>query len=778
MASQRLAMVLSISTIRAQNIFFAHRQCVHRIGSQLIMIVEVFVAKDQPHQPLIDQLFLGVLNITLMTVIFKTVCQLGTNLRTQLNFSQKQAASSVAIEEASRKISRDQPEICMQVCQRTKLISWALRKQIGAKLLQEMAGLPAAAFQRSTMPTSRFLTFLLLLVAVSSPLAAQFADPISRRIPPLGIELKAEQRAQLQSAYDRRAKEWASMTPEPVSLKAVRLALAHGEFYNPKDVQKALRLLELPPETFRDRRPGLRVGQVVSRIDDSVQPYGLEISEGLDPSKPVPLFVWLHGRGDKVTDLHFIDQRLRAPGKIKVPDAIVLHPFGRQCIGWKHAGEIDVLDTMAEVQRHFNIDPARIVLMGFSMGGAGAWHIGAHHTDRFVAVSPGAGFAETREYNRLTPDQFPASYVQKLWGLYDTPNYVRNLFNLPVVAYSGENDKQIQAARVMERAFKTEGRILPHLIGPDTGHKYHPDTLAELLQRMKRAAATGQRRPQNLMLQTRTLRYARMHWLQVTRLHRHWEDSRVDIRMDDYGNLTITTRNVEAFEVAPFENPARRFRVKVDGRKIGDDHAGRVALIRTAAGWAVGTPPEGLVKRPGLQGPVDDAFLSPFELHAPAKADAWAEFELAHFVSRWRALFRGELRVKRDAVPDPGKHQVFWGTPENHPRLARLIEPLPVEWDADTLKVNGKTWDADHHRLVMIYPHPDHRDRYLVINSGITFREDHDRTNSQQNPKLPDWAVIDIRQKPDGAAPGKIVDAGFFDERWQFERSDTLPSTD
>jgi hypothetical protein len=30
--------------------------------------------------------------------------------------------------------------------------------------------------------------------------------------------------------------------------------------------------------------------------------------------------------------------------------------------------------------------------------------------------------------------------------------------------------------------------------------------------------------------------------------------------------------------------------------------------------------------------------------------------------------------------------------------------------------------------------------------------------------------VIDIRTPPDGKQPGKIVDAGFFDENWQFQK--------
>ncbi len=94
-------------------------------------------------------------------------------------------------------------------------------------------------------------------------------------------------------------------------------------------------------------------------------------------------------------------------------------------------------------------------------------------------LSPGAGFAETRRYQNLSPDKYPADYVQKLWGVYDVPDYTRNLFNLPVIAYSGENDKQIQAARVMEEAYQAEGRQLEHLIGPGMGHKYHPQVLKD-----------------------------------------------------------------------------------------------------------------------------------------------------------------------------------------------------------------------------------------------------------------------------------------------------------
>ncbi len=60
----------------------------------------------------------------------------------------------------------------------------------------------------------------------------------------------------------------------------------------------------------------------------------------------------------------------------------------------------------------------------------------------------------------------------------------------------------------------------------------------------------------------------------------------------------------------------------------------------------------------------------------------------------------------------------------------------------------------------------------MVINSGLTFREASDRTNSLQNPKLPDWAVIDLAKDPDGEAPGGIAAAGFFTESWELAAED------
>ncbi len=68
---------------------------------------------------------------------------------------------------------------------------------------------------------------------------------------------------------------------------------------------------------------------------------------------------------------------------------------------------------------------------------------------------------------------------------------------------------------------------------------------------------------------------------------------------------------------------------------------------------------------------------------------------------------------------------------------------------------------------VLIYPNPLNPKRYVVLNSGFTFREYDYLNNARQVPKLPDYAVVDVNVPVSSRALGGIVAAGFFDEQWK-----------
>ncbi len=648
-------------------------------------------------------------------------------------------------------------------------------------------------------------TILALLAATTAPALDPIA-PIVRILPPEegAVALPPELRDPLEKRVSSLSEQIRKIERDPhaadaaVLVKAVDFALRNGEFYSDKEFPRAATMLDLADERLRalgrkGQRPWLKQrGLVVrgyrSQIDQSYQPYGLEIPESLDLSRPVPLLVWLRGRGDKATDLHFLEQcrtRSQAFGGFykEQAEAIVLHPFGRHCVGWKHAGEIDVFEAIEAVMADYSIDPDRIILAGFSMGGAGAWHIGAHYRDRFCGVHAGAGFAETKEYNRLTPDKYPAVHEQTLWKVYDVPEYAANFLNGPLLAYSGEKDKQKAAADLMARELAKVGHELRHVVAPDTEHKYTAEAVAEIGEWLSETWRTGRQRPaRTIRWQTPTLRYGGYDWLRLTGLEAHWTTASAKAEWDREKKLiTLDLAGVTAFEIAP--GPGHRLagtKIEIGGDTLTAASSGSPAttlsLVRRDGRWTWGQPDPGS-KRPGLQGPIDDAFLSRFVVVPPdrvpsdPKTARWTAFELDHFRSRWRTLMRGELPEKRadqiDAEDIADANLVLWGDPESNPLIAKIAAKLPVVWQGGSFTLRGETYPRGEHVPVLVFPNPLNPDRYVVLNSGLTFREGHDRTNSQQNPKLPDWAVIGLDRDPDALSPGRVVAAGFFDKSWK-----------
>jgi hypothetical protein len=133
--------------------------------------------------------------------------------------------------------------------------------------------------------------------------------------------------------------------------------------------------------------------------------------------------------------------------------------------------------------------------------------------------------------------------------------------------------------------------------------------------------------------------------------------------------------------------------------------------------------------------------------------------------------FRGEARLRDDvAVTEDdivANNLLLWGDPGSNKLLARIADKLPIRWDAQNLRVGARSYPAAHHVPVLIYPNPLNPKRYVVLNSGFTFREYDYLNNARQTPKLPDYAIVDVDTPASSRAPSGIVHAGFFGEQWE-----------
>jgi dienelactone hydrolase len=478
-----------------------------------------------------------------------------------------------------------------------------------------------------------------------------------------------------------------------------------------------------------------------SRIDDSVQPYRLSIPAQYDPAKPARLDVVLHGRDARLTEARFLAV---ADSAKPLPDTqtwIELEVMGRGNNAYRWAGETDVMEALASVRKQYNIDADRILLRGFSMGGAGTWHIGLHYPSLWAGIEAGAGFTETIRYAKVAN---PKPWERDAMRIYDAVDYAPNTMNVPTVGYGGEIDPQLQASKNIQEAL--EGLALKpnaiFLIGPQTPHRWHPDKKAEsevfLTKNLPR------RMPEPFPFVTFTPRYGAI-W--------NWHIAALD-KTYARAELSGTRTNVRTSNIAELELDAPAT-VTIDGQSLTGQ-----AFVKEMNRWSVRKSKPMLRKRAGLQGPIDDAFMDRFLVvsDAPSK-------RLDTFAANWDKFFRGSLR--RKASKDVSKadmadsHLILFGTPAGNKLIAKIVKLLPVRWTESEIQIKGQTFDARTHTLALIQPNPLQPSKYVVLNSGHTFsRADLEGTNALLYPRLGDWAVIET-------ATGKTAAAGFFDENWR-----------
>ena len=157
-----------------------------------------------------------------------------------------------------------------------------------------------------------------------------------RRIPELGIPVPDDRAASMRSSLADLQKKIAqvnsgsdesakALLPDVMIFeRAVRCALDYQEFFDVKEfdkadallaegIKRADQLLAGKPEWITQK--GLVVRGYISRIDQTVQPYGLVIppTYAIDHSVPSRCDIWFHGRGEKLSEVNFLWDRMKNP---------------------------------------------------------------------------------------------------------------------------------------------------------------------------------------------------------------------------------------------------------------------------------------------------------------------------------------------------------------------------------------------------------------------------------------------------------------------------------
>lgn len=652
--------------------------------------------------------------------------------------------------------------------------------------------------------TTALLCFCVAACAITQSASAQTAYPSAK-----ALKISEKDRATITKKLDQLNRAVAKLkagkkhdrpliADVEIFAKAAEWILRHGEFFRKNYARLTINALNTGLKRAQEladgkpswlRRPGSSIRGYYSRVDGSVQPYALSLPQGVDPKSGDrwPLHVKLHGRGSTLNEVSFI-ARHEGRALPKGQNWVQLDVFGRVNNAYRFSGETDVFEAMADLNRAVRIDSKRITLHGFSMGGAGAWHLGLHYPSKWSSVGPGAGFVDFYKYQKQTTKRPPHQHA--VLGIYDAIDYALNAYNVPVCTYGGELDKQLVASTQVVDKAKKLGIDIKLIIGKGAGHKFTPKGFREFMDfhlaksKQGRAPFPGR---DSIRFTTRTLKYNECEWLTIEEMLEMYKPAVVEGGIDKNGVLKLKTKNIAVLQIA--RDVAET--VEIDGTllKLRNEAEGLLPGVyyeKSRDTWYAlsykdskrFTENPDLRKRKNLQGPIDDAFMQPFVCVRgtgtpwTASQTDWANWTLKRFEREFDKWLRGKVPLVDDkSVTDEmiaGKNLILFGDPGSNALIAKVLDKLPIKWTKDAIVVGGKTYDPSTHGISLIYPNPLNPRRYVVINSGHTFHErDFRASNSWLFPRLGDIAVQKFEKNAKGGYKETTVWADLFNPSWR-----------
>ncbi len=332
--------------------------------------------------------------------------------------------------------------------------------------------------------------------------------------------------------------------------------------------------------------PGRKVLGYYSDLDGSVQPMGVTIPDGYDATKPDRLYVWLHGRTNGLSEASFINGFRNAPqfpNTAYTADAgqLTLDCYGRGNNANHQAGEVDIFEGIAAMQRRFKVDPNRVLLRGFSLGGAAGWHIALQHPDQWAAAEIGAGTYPGRLVYAATP--FPPYQDGPLHIYENIIDWALNAYDLPLAGHDGDADNQVatvgaprgsapmpnrgqleSSLRVraqlakeglpsvntpadgMEGNWSVPGTRDIFMISTGTKHGVNREVKTHLDAFLKQYGDAGRQDPDHIRFVTYTTRYNKCFWVTLDGLEQQYQRAEIDIKRSNGGNdYVITTEKCD-----------------------------------------------------------------------------------------------------------------------------------------------------------------------------------------------------------------------------------------
>lgn len=168
-----------------------------------------------------------------------------------------------------------------------------------------------------------------------------------------------------------------------------------------------------------------------------LQPYSLYVPTTYDSEQPAPFTLVLHSLSASYNQFQvFSPNTYRDLGEDR--GSIVLTVEGRGPDGWYlHEAELDVFEAWADVARRYALDPERIAINGYSMGGYGTYRLATRYPDLFGKAFPVVGPPGEGIWPGAGPVLGESEPGTNTHALLD------NLRNIPLLIWDGAADELV-----------------------------------------------------------------------------------------------------------------------------------------------------------------------------------------------------------------------------------------------------------------------------------------------------------------------------------------------
>lgn len=545
--------------------------------------------------------------------------------------------------------------------------------------------------------------------------------------------------------------------------------------------------------------PGLHVRAYRSEYDGSLQRYVVVVPSAYRGDAPAPLIMLAHGLAYTPEDMMRIALgKPSGPGealrtgviyKWDPPEppsgAILVAHDGYGDAGQRAPGEVDVRRVIGEMKAAYRIDPRRVSISGFSLGGSVAFWVPFRTPSEFSAAAPLCGYPNILEY-RSVKNARKRPWEPRLLDEEGVAPYAEGGRYLPLKMVHGAMDGPQRSELIHDR-YKAL-RYSSELDVPPLGHNvwdlaYEDGKLLKWLAARRRPAVA----PQPVVRSGR-YRWSTNYWLRIDRFTDESQFGQVDGAFKG-DRLEVVTRNVSAFTILGDELGERAGRpqtVVVDGRALGAHTVGEALHLTRATGtWAVAERLErsALTKRPGLEGPLGDVWFGPLVIVYGTRVPA--ELEANRLTAERMAMHAPwiDLRVPILADVDVqeadlvGRSVVLVGRPATNlltERVAPALAEAGIRFADAALMIGERRFEGGDVGLSVIRPSPFDPERYLVLHAGLG----PDGTLSARYlPELaPDFLVYDSRMREVFGdrilGPREALYGGFFDAAWHISQGE------